>query len=215
MILAPSEDSDQIRLGGVFAVRSVDSWGPMQTAKTIRLGGCPIWSESSLGAKVFYFCYEAAHVYPNDPKFRANSLAKSHQDLHCIFKTHCSQWRSQTEENMDFQLWKPENCIKNTSFTTFYGCSSVSASASLRHWPFIGLYDKTVFFTFKRIIAVFFRYPIFCPVYTWQKSQGYSGLLCYIYEPVWIDNVKLLHVHEKPIPNAIKNMIFVSVSYAW
>ena len=37
---------------------------PIQcTAKTlIRLGGCPGWSESSLGAQIIYwFCYETAH----------------------------------------------------------------------------------------------------------------------------------------------------------
>ena len=36
----------------------------MRTAKTlIRLGGCPGWSESSLGAHSFcWFCHEAAHV---------------------------------------------------------------------------------------------------------------------------------------------------------
>ena len=37
----------------------------MRTAKTlIRLGGCPGWSESSLGAQSFcWFCHEAAHIF--------------------------------------------------------------------------------------------------------------------------------------------------------
>ena len=37
----------------------------MRTAKTlIRLGGCPGWSESSLGAQSFcWFCHEAAHAF--------------------------------------------------------------------------------------------------------------------------------------------------------
>ena len=46
-----------------------ESLGPKlpieRTAKTlIRLGGCPGWSESSLGAQSFcWFCHEAAHLY--------------------------------------------------------------------------------------------------------------------------------------------------------
>ena len=45
-----------------------ESLGPklpiQRTAKTlIRLGGCPGWSESSLGAQSFcWFCHEAAHI---------------------------------------------------------------------------------------------------------------------------------------------------------
>ena len=44
-----------------------ESWVPKlpieRTAKSlIRLGGCPVWSESSLGAQSFYWCcHEAAH----------------------------------------------------------------------------------------------------------------------------------------------------------
>ena len=59
MACAPSEDSDQPghppSLNRVFAVRSVGSSAFfMRTAKTlIRLGGCPGWSESSLGAHQF------------------------------------------------------------------------------------------------------------------------------------------------------------------
>ena len=47
---------------------SAESLGPMlpitRAAKTlIRLGGCPGWSESSLGAPSFcWFCHEAAHL---------------------------------------------------------------------------------------------------------------------------------------------------------
>ena len=60
MICAPSEDSDQPghppSLIRVFAVHSVGGWGPnvssCEQQRLIRLGGCPGWSESSLGAKV-------------------------------------------------------------------------------------------------------------------------------------------------------------------
>ena len=66
---APSEDSDQPghppSLIRVFAVRmkkpSVLSY-PLSAQW--RLGGCPGWSESSLGAHAFcWFCHEAAHIW--------------------------------------------------------------------------------------------------------------------------------------------------------
>ena len=43
----------------------------MRTAKTlIRLGGCPGWSESSLGAQPFcWFCHVAAHIH-SDPNIQ-------------------------------------------------------------------------------------------------------------------------------------------------
>ena len=56
MACAPNENSDQPghppSLIRVFAVRMKKPWLPIErTAKTlIRLGGCPGWSESSLGA---------------------------------------------------------------------------------------------------------------------------------------------------------------------
>ena len=62
---ADSEDSDQTgrmpRLIWVFRVQAFF----MRTAKTlIRLGGCPGWSESSLGVhSLCWFCHEAAHRY--------------------------------------------------------------------------------------------------------------------------------------------------------
>ena len=68
---APSEDSDQpghppspIR---VFAVRSVGSKGPKLSSwgqqRLIRLGWCPGWSESSLGAQsLWWFCHVAAQI---------------------------------------------------------------------------------------------------------------------------------------------------------
>ena len=65
---APSEDSDQPghppSLIRVFAVRSRTQAFFMRATKTlIRLGGCPGWSESSLGANSFcWFCYVAAHI---------------------------------------------------------------------------------------------------------------------------------------------------------
>ena len=59
MACAPSEDSDQPRhppsLIRVFAVRMKKAWVlsyPLNTQRRlIRLGGCPGWSESSLGAQ--------------------------------------------------------------------------------------------------------------------------------------------------------------------
>ena len=66
---APSEDSDQPwhppSLIRVFAVRMKKDLVLIEhTAKTlIRLGGCPGWSEFSLGAQSFcWFCHEAAHL---------------------------------------------------------------------------------------------------------------------------------------------------------
>ena len=78
----------------VFTVYSMGSWGPQLSScgqwRLIGLGGCPGWSESSLGAQSFgWFCHEAAHFkttaiwlalhtlpnflgfwyYRNDPKF--------------------------------------------------------------------------------------------------------------------------------------------------
>ena len=59
IICAPSEDSDQPRhppsLIRVFAVRSLRSWGPNISSwgqRRLWSGGCPGWSESSLGVQV-------------------------------------------------------------------------------------------------------------------------------------------------------------------
>ena len=53
----------------------------MRTAKTlIRLGGCPGWSESSLGAQSFcWFCHEAAHIYFNILLSLAINLTNHHE----------------------------------------------------------------------------------------------------------------------------------------
>ena len=68
---APSEDSEQPghppSLIRVFAVRIKKAWVlsyPLSSQRRlIRLGGCPGWSESSLGAQSFcWFCHEAAHI---------------------------------------------------------------------------------------------------------------------------------------------------------
>ena len=70
MVCAPSEDSDQPghppSLISVFVVRSMGSWGHNVSLcgkwRLIRLGGCPGWSEFSLGAQAFcWFCHVAAH----------------------------------------------------------------------------------------------------------------------------------------------------------
>ena len=71
MACAPSEDSDQPgnqpSLIRVFAVRMKKAWAlsyPVSAERRlIRLGGCPGWSESSLGADSFLgFCPDAAHL---------------------------------------------------------------------------------------------------------------------------------------------------------
>ena len=68
---APSKDSDQPghppSLSGVFALRMKKarflSYQLSAQRRLIRLGGCPGWSESSLGAQSFcWFCQEAAHL---------------------------------------------------------------------------------------------------------------------------------------------------------
>ena len=64
---APSEDSDPPSLIRVFAVRMEKPWVfsyPLSTQRRlIRLGGCPGWSESSLGARSFcWFCHIAAQI---------------------------------------------------------------------------------------------------------------------------------------------------------
>ena len=42
----------------------LDFWHRLSSI-LIRLGGCPGWSESSLGAQSFcWFCHEAAHLFP-------------------------------------------------------------------------------------------------------------------------------------------------------
>ena len=72
MVCAPSEDSDQPgqspSLMRVFDVRMKKVWvltlPTERTAKTLtRLGGCPGWAESSLGAQPHcLFCHEAPHL---------------------------------------------------------------------------------------------------------------------------------------------------------
>ena len=68
---APSEDSDQPghppSLIRVFAVRMKKAWvlsyQLSAQRRLIRLGGCPGWSESSLGAHSFcWFCHEVAQI---------------------------------------------------------------------------------------------------------------------------------------------------------
>ena len=61
----------QISLGirPVWSESSMSAWGKLRSLATLlseqrRLGGCPGWSESSLGAKSFcWFCHEAAHFW--------------------------------------------------------------------------------------------------------------------------------------------------------
>ena len=63
MTCASSEDSDQPE-SSLSAWRKLGSLAThwVQAMTLIRLGGCPGWSESSLGAQSFcWFCHEAAH----------------------------------------------------------------------------------------------------------------------------------------------------------
>ena len=76
---APSEDSDQPghppSLIRVFAVRMKKAWVlgyPLSAQRRlIKLGGCPCWSESLLGAQSFcWSCHVLAHIW-----IRAHSLS--------------------------------------------------------------------------------------------------------------------------------------------
>ena len=66
---APSEDSDQPGHPPSLIRVHEKSLGPEQpiqrtTKSLIRLGACPGWSESSLGAKSFcWFCHEVAQLF--------------------------------------------------------------------------------------------------------------------------------------------------------
>ena len=59
----------------IFAVRHKDSHGPRassytRTMKTlIRLGGCPGWSESSLGAQIILFAWQCSGTFHNLLRF--------------------------------------------------------------------------------------------------------------------------------------------------
>ena len=83
---APSEDSDQPghppSLIRVFAVRMKKTWTlsyPLSAQRRlIRLGGCPGWSESSLGAQPHcWLCHEAAHMEVVNMTLAALHLADS------------------------------------------------------------------------------------------------------------------------------------------
>ena len=57
----------------------------MRTAKTlIRLGGCPSWSESSLGAQPFcWFCHVAGHIH-SDPNIQDTCIHEHIKIYPCI-----------------------------------------------------------------------------------------------------------------------------------
>ena len=121
---APSEDSDQLghlpSLIRVFSVRMKKHWilsYPLSAQRRlIRLGGCPGWSESSLGAhaiflvlswggsndknKTFYIRNKKCHI---DLKFSdrqgwanfvdwKNNLIRDYTVCHSVFWTHNSTW---------------------------------------------------------------------------------------------------------------------------
>ena len=63
----------------VFVVRTKKAWVlsyPLSAQRRlIRMGGCPRWSETSLGAESFWwFCHEAAHLFWTSHKFLCFSL---------------------------------------------------------------------------------------------------------------------------------------------
>ena len=68
-----------------------ESFGPYlpikRTVKTlIRLGGCPGWSESSLGAQsLCWFCHEVAHI--------------RYQRLICSFGQYCHFWQRKKKKD--------------------------------------------------------------------------------------------------------------------
>ena len=92
---APSEDWDQPRhppsLIRVFAVRMKKSWVlsyPLSAQRRlIRLGGCPGWSESSLGAHSFcWFCHVVAHI-SKQCRPRSDAAVLSFEDYSTIRKS--------------------------------------------------------------------------------------------------------------------------------
>ena len=75
----------------VFAVRSMGSWGPNVSScgqrRLIRLGRCPCWSESSLGAQVLLkVCHKADH----NRYYMSQSMTKPTQSLVCPAKIQIS-----------------------------------------------------------------------------------------------------------------------------
>ena len=95
-----SEDSDQPwhlpSLIRVFAVRMKKLWVlsyPLSTQwRLIRLGGCPGWSESSLGAHSFcWFCHVVAHLTLL-PTFEASDSWQSIQSWGSLLSLHA--WES-------------------------------------------------------------------------------------------------------------------------
>ena len=68
-----------------FTVRSMGSWGSKLSScgqrRLIRLGGCPGWSESSLGAHSFcWFCHVVTNMLSKE------TLPFSDGRLHCLSK---------------------------------------------------------------------------------------------------------------------------------
>ena len=92
MACAPSEDSDQPghppSLIRVFAIRMKEPWVlscPLSAQRRlIRLGGCPGWSESSLGAHAIWWVLScAASLLYNSMILLVDSCAQSDQGLRC------------------------------------------------------------------------------------------------------------------------------------
>ena len=93
---APSEDSDQHghppSLIRVFVVCMKEAPVERKAKTQIRLGGCPRWSESSLGAQLLcWFCHEVAHIvvfrFPLDGGMRDTPWIYCH---YFLIKQNCS-----------------------------------------------------------------------------------------------------------------------------
>ena len=108
------------------------------TAKTlIRLGGCPGWPESSLGAQsLCWFCHIAAHFVPTiqyllyfDPGldfyFICFSLCKgSNKDILFFIQCIVSYYLSESGDNDWLRLWQFRICLKQSSrplYCTMHG----------------------------------------------------------------------------------------------
>ena len=121
---APSEDSDQpghpqslISLRCPHEER-LGSYLPIErTAKTlIRLGGCPGWSESSLGAHSFcWFCHVVAHILKEIPK---------------LF--HRKRWKH--KHFNEYECWKHRHLQSVKHEWKYWGwCSSSRKCRSIQH----------------------------------------------------------------------------------
>ena len=91
-------------------------WLPIErTAKTlIRLGGCPVWSKSSLGAySLCWFCHVAARMYS---EMKQTSLS-SHCLLHYIIQ---KKKKKKKHSALDLHCFYCIKCVTDGIKSTFY-----------------------------------------------------------------------------------------------